>query len=301
MNLSLPGKVFLLGEYAVTQGSAAWVATLEPRFQLQVRASDHWEIPFAAASPAGKWLEQVRAVGETTPQRLEFFDPHQGRGGFGASTAEFALAYAASVPTVSVWECWKKYRELTRTEQGILPSGADLVAQLCGGIQRVRISRPVLGQSELTFTDISAHLLRYTFVVFSATGLPDRKIQTHKHLETIPWGSQGLRDLEQHLADAELALRDGDVTALGKSMSRYAEVLCSLGLEHPQATEERRELSQVPGVLGYKGCGAGLSDTAVALVANAAAADRLIEAALKRGLTLVTRELSRTSGLELAQ
>jgi mevalonate kinase len=298
---SVPSKLFLLGEYAVTQGASAWVATLGPRFRLNCTPAPQWDAAFHPASPAGRWIQSLNQSLKVSPQRFEYTDPHQGSGGFGGSTAEFALAYAATTPTVSIWECWQRYRELTQREQGISPSGADLVAQLAGGIQRIRISRPVLGPSELTFSNISALLGSYHFVVLSAANLPGRKIATHKHLESIAWGSQGLRELEQQLADAELALRDADVVALGRALSRYAEVLCGLGLEHEQATEERREFSRIPGVLGYKGCGAGLSDTAVALVANPRAADELIAAAQNRGLQLVTRQLKSEPGLEMGK
>jgi hypothetical protein len=72
---------------------------------------------------------------------LEWVDPYQGAGGFGASTAQFALAYfafmqasAERAETAGDWKsAWDLYRSLMGSDV-LVPSGADLVAQWQGGV-----------------------------------------------------------------------------------------------------------------------------------------------------------------------
>src|SRR4051812_26828373 len=110
MSWSVPGKVFLLGEYAVLAGKPAVIAAIPPRFGLRAGRS----LP-VEKSPAGRLLA---SVGEGLARRLA--DPHLGSGGFGASTAEFALHYRELVSrssrargwSLSAEAVWAKYRDL---------------------------------------------------------------------------------------------------------------------------------------------------------------------------------------------
>src|SRR5207237_74228 len=92
-----------------------------------------------AASPGGRLLEWARAEG-VAPIEIEFEDPHEGAGGFGASSAQFALLYRALAERAglepSAPAAWRRYRQLTAVGagEGLAPSGADLVAQWLGGI-----------------------------------------------------------------------------------------------------------------------------------------------------------------------
>ena len=303
LEISIPGKIFLLGEYAVLGGSPAWVAALGPRFSLRAEKAEEWEFPFSSQSPAGRLLQAWKEQGEIGPFRFAFRDAHGGAGGFGGSTAEFALAYVAeklisreaqtgSFDAIAL-PTWKKYREVTGRDPGIAPSGADLLVQLLGGVQRVRVDRT----GEAHVSPIHDQLPLERFVILSAAGVPGRKVTTHAHLASFEGGTQFHRDLEQIVADAEMALHAGDVIALGASLTRYAEVLGELGLEAPAAREERERFTRLPGVLGYKGCGALLSDAAVALVSDDVAASGLIQAASARGLRLVTQGLKVEPGV----
>ncbi len=285
---SVPGKIFLLGEYAVLQGGPAWVAALGPRFSGSVEVAKEWGVPFDAASPAGRYVADLRSSG-ADPLRFYFQDPHRGRGGFGASTAQFALAYGGveslAGRKISAAGCWKRYRELTAVAGGVAPSGADLVAQLAGGIQRV-----VQGRSE----DLGKKLLSLWWVAFSAVDIPGRKMATHAHLAHLP--AKNFDALSGCVREAEMSLAEGDIGALGGSLTRYARLLSDLGLELQAAREDREVLSRVRGVLGYKGCGAMLADAAVALVTDERAAAKLIEAAEARGLRVVANGLASERG-----
>lgn len=270
---SVPGKIFLLGEYAVLHGGPAWVAAVGPRFTGSV-ALGSLPMPFAAESPAGRYASAAGAFD------FKFSDPHGGRGGFGASTAQFALAYAGveklAGRSVVVGDAWRAYREVAGGA-----SGADLVAQLAGGVQRV-----VIRGGALEHKDIGARLLKLHWVVLSAAGMPGRKVATHQHLASLP-AAMDCSALTACVLEAEESLAEGDVGAVGGALTRYARLLSGLGLELPAAAEDRAVLSRVRGVLGYKGCGALLADAAVALVVDERAAEKLIAAATERGLKVV--------------
>jgi mevalonate kinase len=278
---SVPGKVFLLGEYAVLEGKDAVVAAVPPRFGLGAgRAAPQ------SASPAGKLLT---SVGETLAHRLS--DPHLGSGGFGASTAEFALHYRSLVAessrargwSLSAEAVWAKYREIQSSEP-LVPSGADVFVQWSGGVVLFKPERA--SSSERLFPRAKLELL-----VLSAARQPGRKVATHEHLRELSFNRGGLAmvaaRLEGPCARGVQAIRAGDSVALGRAFVEHAEQLRALGLEAPETTRDREAFQGQPGVLGIKGSGALQADALVlALEPAISDADRenILSIAKSRGL-----------------
>src|SRR4051812_36096175 len=89
LKLSVPAKTFLVGEYLALSGGPSLVITTLPRFELETDPQA-LRNPFAFASPAGKLWES-----DPLKPKLKFRDPFEEAGGLGASTAQFALLYAA--------------------------------------------------------------------------------------------------------------------------------------------------------------------------------------------------------------
>jgi mevalonate kinase len=93
--MSAPSKTFLTGEYAVMVGGPALLLNTGPRFKF---SADHTGTSEAvitgipAGSPADTWLKQRAPLLEGW--KLSFEDPHGGRGGFGASGAQFLFVHA---------------------------------------------------------------------------------------------------------------------------------------------------------------------------------------------------------------
>jgi mevalonate kinase len=302
---SVPGKVFLLGEYAVLARLPCVVIAVGPRFHTRrISGADLGEIH--PESPAGKllaWSEKTLSpeIRSKALEDLEFNDPLSGAGGFGASTAQFALIYGAmgahagwDLSAESSWrEAWKLYRELTRKESEFKsPSGADLVGQWRGGLTWFDPA-VVTADNLYPCADFSG------LMVFSATGQAGRKVATHFHLDSLT--TDGFRQKLAPITEAGAqAIRRGDLADLGLAMNDYAQALQSMGLEIAPTTADREALSQLPGVLGVKGAGAMQADAVLVLVDPAAGADarelvqRLAES---RGLRLVCSGLSNEEGL----
>lgn len=280
LRLSCPGKVFLLGEYAVLRGGPALLWATGPRFELTVPGGTR---PEPGPSPRGRMVTWCEGEG-LRPPMYDFRDPLGGKGGFGASTAEFLLLYAGMTGELDWEHAYAAYREITAAETSALPpSGADLVAQARGGLT---LFRP----SQYSVEDLPTATIEQSLLIFSATDIPGRKVATHEHLAgaelarvvaALPAG-----ELEAIIESAVDAIRAGGPEAagtLGACIRRYGDALATAGLEHPATGEDRRALAAIPGVLGTKGAGALQSDAVLAVVTPAARA-HAIQVAQARGL-----------------
>jgi mevalonate kinase len=277
--LSLPSKAFILGEYAVLKGAPALVATLAPRFELRESGEGK---KFSEISPEAPVRLLLSNAGQEGSALLDasFLDPHKGSGGFGGSTAEFALAYGALHGTSTpVTKMWSEYCRIQPKA-----SGADLAAQWSGGAV---IADPVMK----TVEKIAAEKLLSRWFVFSAAHQPGRKVKTHEHLDAL-----ARADLS-HLAKSEVlhnglqAARTGQFEAFARAVNEYAMLLRSMGFELPQTTEDRMALRDVRGVCAVKGTGAMQADAILVLGDPALGleeiAEQLLPVAGKRDLRLV--------------
>jgi hypothetical protein len=275
----IPSKVFLIGEYVALVGRPVIVAGVEPCFEVEPREGEALE--FHPDSPAGKLL----STGLKT-QSFEMRDPHHGAGGFGGSTAEYlSLHLSRTEGELPKWEnVFDEYRELT-AKGPLPPSGADLIAQMLGGIHLIdgthRKASPIFPRGGKLC------------LVFAASHLPGRKVKTHEHLEELAetWNPKALIPLlELPLKEGRKALESDGFGAFGDFAREYAEILWNAGLESPAAHADREALEALPRVNGVKGTGALLSDGVLVFMDELHTADdraRVIEAAQERGLKLV--------------
>jgi mevalonate kinase len=297
---SIAGKVFILGEYAALAGLPSLVAAVGPRFRLTSSSSSKPE--FAAESPAGRLLKWAEAQGISLTG-YRFQDPFGGKGGFGASTAQFALTYFALCNQMD-WDrrwlaAWKLYRELTAAEK-VPPSGADLVGQWQGSVT-------YFDPRESHCLDLWPMFDWSNLLVFSAAEKPGRKVATHLHLPEL--AAKGFPEhkkdwvekLESILLQGADAIRENDSKRFGLSLDEYGEALSSFGLEAPEAQADRSALRSIPGVLGVKGAGALQSDAMIILVgSDSSSRAQVIEVAKARGLKLVSDGLTAQTGICLA-
>lgn len=153
-----PGKLVLLGEYAVLEGGPAWVAAVERYVRAEARpgaarlrvfAPDEREIPLSFAN--GRWTATPgweiaaaaltaafgEAVGDVTVDSRDFFVPGDkgpAKAGFGSSSAVVAAILAlgkyAGAPVAQLYDA---AREVHHVAQGRIGSGVDIAAAIYGG------------------------------------------------------------------------------------------------------------------------------------------------------------------------
>lgn len=271
---SVPGKVFLLGEYAVLSGAKALVGAISPRF-LFSHESFEWagefseRLSFHHESPAGK----VLAFHAAADRSLYGIDPWRGAGGFGASTAQVLFLEKLSGNLLELHspefrKAWERYRELGSRPGELAPSGADFVTQALGGLIGFDPEEFLAKQLGETLYDQRATL---QIRVIQASRQAGRKVATHEHLKILSKrGEKFLSELARSLSpitESGLeALIARDALSFAQALSLYGDTLASFELEDGATQLDRRILAEVPGVLGVKGTGALQADALVAAI-----------------------------------
>jgi mevalonate kinase len=252
MKFKIPAKTFLLGEYVALQGGPAIILTTEPCFEVGLGTQQTTSIH--EASPAGRfWAE----AGMT--ESLTWFDPYQGVGGLGASSAQFLGAYflycelhQQSPTEQALLDAY--WRASFESGRGMRPSGYDVLAQAYGGCVYLHRNQAVHDIYAWPFDDIAFVLLH--------TG---QKLATHTHLEALV-----LPEIEDLLAPivalGQQALEQKNSVLLIDAVNTYAKQLQALDLVAPQTEVLLRQLAAYPDVLAAKGCGAMGADVLLALV-----------------------------------
>lgn len=241
----IPGKTFLLGEYAALQGESALILTTKPCFELDgTKADKH---PFHQDSPAGRLLQNKDFRGT-------WKDPYLGLGGLGASSAEFLACYLTLHDTCDIAHLLTTYQEHTNTKTGLKPSGYDVLAQSRRGCVFININRQEIKEYNWPFSDL-AFLLIHT----------GKKLATHTYLQTNT-APKNTRLLSNLADQGKSAFEQADADLLIQAVrGTYQELLKNnLVAAHTQTLIAKLE-TELP-VLAIKGCGAMGADTVVMLV-----------------------------------
>ena len=265
---SVPSKTFLLGEYGVLWGGAALLINTWPRFSLALSFSSS-----SSSSPIAKQphppqrsqssfslkgipknspaLELLKKEHSLPPTRGFFHHPYGGQGGWGASSAEFALLAAAlasikGVSPLNLTSLLQDYRILFQKKgQGPSPSGADFLSQLQGGLVFCYPQEKKLRTLSWPFQEADLALI--------ATG---HSLPTHEHLSSLsPPPSEKRHHLHEQVLLALRALEEANLKAFIKSLQAYGQLLkdCHWVLDRTQHCLQ--ELARLPGILAVKGCG----------------------------------------------
>lgn len=265
--LSVGSKVFLFGEYQVLNGGAALVINLEPRFKLQVKTGTGLVAGISKESPAGRYLQQEQTFFNQFD--LKFIDPHLGRGGFGASTAQLALlmglrdgfSWFQSEAEVDfdIRKFHKKYLELATTETGVAPSGADLIGQIRGGLVEVDIGGGKIQWQAWPFPQWD--------LLFFATGY---KQATHEHLSQLKeLNISSLRTIYHATLEA---FKNREAELFVKGLGDYQKELAHQGWQTSFTAGLLQKILPMTGVMAAKGCGAMGADVVAVLVEKKEAA-----------------------------
>ncbi len=176
--------------------------------------------------------------------------------GFGSSTAKWVLDNANSPMPLDTLSLWKKYSGLNPRA-----SGADLIAQNeaflgNGALFKVSVDRVGL-QLQWSAVELKPlHRALFSQIhVFSAAHDLNRKLRTDVALrKTLP-----LDQLPDSSPLIDRFLRAQSIADLSL-LTEWSDQLIALGLETHAASQDRQFIAGLTGVVGVKGCGAGLND-----------------------------------------
>jgi mevalonate kinase len=253
IQLRVPSKTFLVGEYAVLQGAPALVAATGPYFQFSAtKSSEPQKSLFHENSAASRWFRQSEVLLKEWSVNCQ--DPHEGGGGFGASGAQFVFYHALATYLQSqraeddAHDVWQDYKACEKNPC----SGADVVAQTLGGITCFQ-AEPFDARSYRWPFDES------DFVILK-TG---QKVETHSHLQKM------LPPLEGLVATSKLAVEaffKSNIEAFTSAIAMFQRELVKAGLQAETTIQILEAINSGPGVLVSKGCGAMGADTVLALI-----------------------------------
>lgn len=283
LRLTCPGKVFILGEYAVLAGGSALVVATAPQFAITATKGslsgslNGYLTPdslenrqsqlFAPESPAGRWLSERL---EKEPDLLKDWqmlwkDPYKTPIGVGSSSAQFILARGLTQQPPELESVLKDYWRIVGSTQGLRPSGADVAVQLVGGA--IHYTAPTYRSlCRWPQNSDSNFLLAFT----------GSKMRTHEHLQELQKKEfpekfsihiQALNQLTLYGIDY---WESGDARGLGQIMNAYQAALAGALALHSQGFLEYQKkisaLRSLPGVYGCKGSGAQGGDCILLLV-----------------------------------
>ena len=253
--ISVPGKSFIAGEYLALKEGPCLLMASKPRFELIARsvvAGCAGELTgIHLDSPAGSF---VRANSEFFNQYdIQFRDPHEGRGGWGASTAQFLALYALkqwpesreleTLEPLSISNLLEEYWKFAWNGQGYRPSGADLVAQYKGALTLFEKRAGQVASYHWNFAEIDFALI--------PTG---QKLATHEHLRAL--SDFDSASLEGAVKLIQSSLQSFNVECFLAGIRANGQALAELSFVTPKTQELLSAYLKIPGVLAAKGCGA---------------------------------------------
>ncbi len=252
MKWAIPAKTFLLGEYAAIMGFPAFVLTTSPCFELSL-SDDPGLHGIHPESPAGRWwLQQgFSDVG------LQWHDPYQGRGGMGASSAQFFGVYLAQhylqKKTICKTDMLDAYFQSAWQGVGMRPSGYDVLAQSLHGCVYIDGQQVKSQIYSWPFTTLAFILLH--------TG---QKLATHHHLQALTLPGQ-VEQLAKIVESAKRAFELADSCHMINAVNAYHRQLLHMNLVAERSFSQIQLLQQHDDVLAVKGCGAMGADVLLLL------------------------------------
>lgn len=293
LRLSVPGKSFLAGEYLAIKGGPALVFASQPRFELVVRDGTGGVSGIHADSPAGQLIRDHAEFFQKYD--LEFLDPHQGRGGWGASTAQFLTVFVMnewreavaneSLKSLSISRLLDSYWRYAWNGEGSRPSGADLVAQYKGALTLFERRTGLISVYKWPFADIEFALI--------PTG---KKLATHEHLRSL--GEFDESAIESAVRTLQQGLQTADASTFVKGIQLAAGALATLGFVAEHTQNLLKSVAGLPGVLAAKGCGALGADVLLVVLQKSQQSE--FEAGLKTlGLQAAATSQNLSRGLEI--
>lgn len=255
MKWIIPAKTFLLGEYAAIAEGSALLITTNPCFELSLSDNKN-ATGIHPQSPAGIWWQQERC----DDNGISWYDPYNGAGGLGASSAQFLACYLATCNLKHIQPHMKQmleaYYQCSWSGNGLKPSGYDVVAQSQTGCVYINKQKRIIQSYDWPFKNLSFFLLR--------TGV---KLATHQHLQNSTLPSQ--IDYLSTLSDeGRQAFANNNSQLLINAVNNYHQTLAELNLVAQHSLDSIKSLKSIPEILALKGCGALGADILLIITAR---------------------------------
>jgi mevalonate kinase len=260
-NLCIPSKTFLIGEYSVLVHGRAVIMAHAPYFQCVPNQNLSWP-----SHPATQDYQKIT-------QTFGFLDPHNGQGGFGASSALIlSLAHHTKPFDIQLAHALnKKYSPNS--------SGADVISQYFGQLSLVNTNTLSAKPIQLS-ENCGITIIRTTI-----------KINTHEHLNNkLVYDTMHLNQLLDHFL---MALNN--INQMAKIINDYEKALQKNGLRHPSAIDYVNNIKKIPNVLAVKGCGA-LGADVLMILSHKDHQQQIIDQ-LPKPLTVIATEQDFAKGL----
>ncbi|NUN07514.1 MAG: hypothetical protein HUU57_17355 [Bdellovibrio sp.] len=290
---SIPGKTFLAGEYLALQGGPTLVFLSHPLFEMEATKGTGQLLGIHPDSPAGLLIQKHSEYFRQFD--LRFQDAYAGRGGFGASTAQFLAVYALWLYKEAHHQDMEKlldfkhlldtYYECAWNGQGQRPSGADLVGQLKGALTFFEKRQGLISVKSWPFADLEFSIVH--------TG---HKVATHEHLKKLPGFEAS--SLEKAFMVIREAFEKHDSELFVQGIRSYQIVLQDLGFTCPETLALLEKINKVPAVLAAKGCGALGADVVLVVTKKDHSAD-LKEFCTQENLSILSSSEKISVGLQI--
>lgn len=266
-----PSKTFLVGEYAVLHPKGGGlILNTPPYFKMLIETSEKPVTPILSnihkESPCGIFSTQkpLYLKPGSYLKSIRFFDPHEGAGGFGASSAQFAILwYHLYGNNPSAYGALREAYLACHPKKGrYAPSGVDVLAQLVG---QVACYQPDV-HSDSNEGAMPWHAKHWPFSGMHYSLLKTRtKVNTHEHLaDLLTLKTEALIRASNRAMDAFLTRNQADFIA---SIQAYQVALEKQKLVHPDTIHLLKDIQRYCPHLAVKGCGALGADVVLILYA----------------------------------
>lgn len=273
VKFNIPGKTFLLGEYVALYGGPALLLAHGPDFLVEFREG-RADVPFHPDSPAGEWIELHDDLFKNT--EITFRDPHEGAGGFGASTAQFIATYLYALSkrkiysagrelnSLQKWAIVEDYKNIFEGEKTI-PSGYDLMVQMGRGLQVVDANKNRADQILWPFKEVEISIYKTPV-----------KVNTHEHLKKMKLTKDTVAALESCAAKCVSALEQSSKKSFFEALQEFSRIQEKAKLLAPESAELMQKCLKAKGVLAARGCGSLGADVVVVFAEKGCELDKTV-------------------------
>ncbi len=271
--ITVASKTFFVGEYAVLEHFSGIVLSTSPRFELTCeRVGENIEggsLQLNCSLGGERALSRLISKNEEllNPYNINFIDPHNRCGGFGASSARF-LMLARLIKELKgekfcIFETIRLFQDLgfdENNQNSLKPSGADIATQFVGGVGILNQDE----QGEKAVTSINWVFDELRCLIFKTSC----KVDTGRHLEGLnsSFATCGaispLRALVQTGVQAFFEKKSTDIIDV---VNEYSNVMNKIGLTHDYTNNLLSQMRGHDVVLAVKGCGAMAADVVIVL------------------------------------